>query len=282
MRTFCIESGFFSTDGGAMFGIMSRKVWSGKYPVDSDNRCPLAMRCFFVDFGARKVLFDTGVGSTAPEGMDYYRFHHLKDVRQGLAENGYRPEEVTDVILSHLHFDHCGGCSYIDAGGQRQLAFPNARHYTTLAQWQNAMQPGPWESDSYLKDNLLAIEKAGLMQKLELGNDGLELFPGLKLYQAEGHTFGQLVAFVQTDCGNFCISGDVVPMCLHIVQSCVAAIDNQACLSVTEKTRILQKAADSQSKMVFYHDACTAYADLRQTGKHISAGIKYPSTGQAL
>ncbi len=277
MRLFCIESGFFSTDGGAMFGIMSRKIWAGKYPVDEENRCPLAMRCFFIDFGERKVLFDTGVGMK-PTGMSYYRFRDVVDIRQALAEKGYRAEDITDVVLSHLHFDHCGGCTYIDEKGELKVSFPNARHWTTKAQWQNSLQPGPWEADAYLKENLQAVHEAGILQALELTEEGVELFPGLRLLPAQGHTFDQLVAFAQTDQGNFCISGDVVPMCLHITQACIAAIDNHAAASVTEKMKVLQEAFRQDCKMVFYHDACTAYADLRKTGNHISAGVKYPST----
>lgn len=281
MKVFCIESGYFSTDGGAMFGIMSRKIWSGKYPVDDENRCPLAMRCFFIDFGQRKVIFDTGVGQK-PIGMDYYRFHHVIDIRQALAEKGYQPEDVTDVVLSHLHFDHCGGCTFLDEKGDIQITFPNAKHWTTLAQWQNSLQPGPWEGDAYLRENLQAVDEAGLLQKLELNDDGIEIFPGLQLKKAQGHTFDQLVAFAQTDQGNFCISGDVVPMCLHINAACIAAIDNHAALAVTEKARVLQEAFQQNYHMVFYHDAVTAYASLRQMGRHISAGVKYPSTNQTL
>lgn len=282
MKVFCIESGYFSTDGGAMFGIMSRKIWAGKYPVDEENRCPLAMRCFFIDFGERKVLFDSGVG-LKPIGMDYYRFHNLTDIRQALAEKGYRAEEVTDVVLSHLHFDHCGGCTYLDENGQLQITFPNAKHWTTQEQWQNSLQPGPWEGDAYLRENLQAVDEAGLLQKLQLADDeSFEVFPGLRLKKSEGHTCGQLVAFAHTDQGNFCISGDVVPMCMHITPACIAAIDNHAALAVTEKMKVLQEAFQDECKMVFYHDAVTAYATLRQMGRHISAGVKYPSTNPIL
>lgn len=279
MRFFTIESGFFSTDGGAMFGVMSRKVWSSKYPVDEENRCPLAMRCLMVDFGQRKVLFDTGVG-LKPIGMTYYRFHDLVDIEKTLENQGYRAEDITDVVLSHLHFDHCGGCTKQTADGRVVTTFPRARHWTTEGQWENSLHPKYWESDAYLTENMQAVREAGLLQLLRPEDEpenGFELFPGLRLRIAQGHTCDQLVSFIETPQGNLCFSGDVIPMCLHISQGCIAAIDNHALESAEEKMRILQQATATNSRLVFYHDACTASATLRQQNGHISAAVRYPS-----
>lgn len=271
MKLFTIESGFFSTDGGAMFGIMSQKIWSKRYPVDKENRCPLAMRCLFVDFGDRKVLFDAGAGMKPLEGMSYYRFHDLTDIEKSLNENGYRAEEVTDVVLSHLHFDHCGGCTKIDATGRIVMTFPNARHWTTREQWENSLHPSFWEADSYLKENMQIVYESG---KLNLIDQDTTIFPGLSLKIYQGHTFGQLVSYITTDEGNYIFSGDVIPMLLHVMQGCVAAIDNYALKSVEEKVRLLQDAYQSDSQLFFYHDSCTKAATLKRQNGHISAANK--------
>ncbi len=309
MRIFTIDTGLFSTDGGAMFGVMSRKVWSSKYPVDNDNRCPLAMRCVFADFGTRKVLFDSGVG-LKPCGMPYYRFRDLTDIAEALEKKGYRAEEVTDVVLSHLHFDHCGGCtrlvseqtgetSVCDVNAFRgphpgltlRMTFPNARHWTTQAQWQNSLNPGLWEADAYLPENLEPVDRAGLLMKLDgqmetsqlpqgvkrLSDGSFQLFEGLRLKICEGHTCGQLVSFLESAEGNWVVSGDVIPMCMHVTQGCVAAIDNCAHDSVEEKTRVLQEAVSLDARLAFYHDAAVASASLKSLNGHISPAERFAS-----
>lgn len=282
MRIFTIDSGFFSTDGGAMFGVMSRKIWAGKYPVDDENRCPLAMRCLFADFGSHRVLFDTGVG-LKPTGMSYYRFHDLLDIVDELARHGYRAEDVTDVVLSHLHFDHCGGCTEFNGEGKVVMTFPNARHWTTKGQWENSQHPKFWEADAYLTENMQAVFEAGKLEILDENGENMpkdvrllpdgrfELFPGLSVGIYQGHTYDQLVSFLETEQGNFIYSGDVVPMCLHVTQGCIAAIDNHAAESVEEKMRLLRLAHSQHSRLYFYHDACTVSASLKEMNGHISA-----------
>ena len=266
MKLFTIEAGFFYTDGGAMFGVMSRKVWSRKYPVDADNRCPLAMRCLFADFGDRRVLFDAGVGNK-PTGMSYYGFHDVIDIEEALAREGYDAASVTDVVLSHLHFDHCGGCTKTLPDGRTVMTFPNARHWTTRAQWENSLNPSFWEKDAYLRENLEAVREAG---KLELLTQDTQLFPGLTLHLYDGHSCGQLAGFIETAEGNWVFSGDVVPMALHVTQGCIAAIDNAAAVSAEEKMRMMDLAEASASRLVFYHDAVTAWASLRRGNGHFS------------
>ena len=277
MKIFTIESGWFSTDGGAMFGVMSRKVWATKYPVDQDNRCPLAMRCLFVDFGEHKVLFDAGVGNK-PTGMPYYRFHHLTDLEQALAREGYSADDVTDVVLSHLHFDHCGGCTKALPDGRVVMTFPHAVHWASRGQWENSLQPHFWEYDAYLRENMEAVQQAG---KLRLVQSDCEPFDGLRLKLFQGHTSDQLASFIQTDAGNLVFSGDVVPMCLHVTQGCIAAIDNHALESADEKMRLLREACDTQSRLVFYHDATTESAGLRSLNGHLSATDRKPSDAWA-
>ncbi len=271
MKIFTIEAGSFSTDGGAMFGVMSRKVWAHKYPVDEDNRCPLAMRCLFVDFGERKVLFDSGVG-LKPTGMSYYGFHDVIDIEAALESQGYKASDVTDVVLSHLHFDHCGGCTKALADGRLVMTFPNARHWTTKGQWENSLHPTFWEEDAYLRENMQAVYDAG---KLELLTADRQLFEGLTLRIYQGHTTDQLASFIETPQGSFVFSGDVVPMSLHITQGCIAAIDNAAAVSAEEKMRLMQAAEAISARLIFYHDSITASACIKRVGKHYAGALPH-------
>lgn len=262
MNFFSIDTGFFSTEAGAMFGILSQKVWSRKYPADQENRAPLSMRCLFVDFGTRKVLFDTGVGNKQLHGMDYYRFHDLVDISAVLRSKGYDPLQVTDVVLSHLHFDHCGGCTRSSYQGGYELCFPRARHWVSAAQWHNSLRPAYWEADAYLPENMQAVMDAGQLHFIEQDQ---VLFPGLELKLYQGHTYDQIVSFISTDRGNLVFPGDVIPMAPHISQGCIAAVDNHALMSADEKMRLLEEACHLEAGLVFYHDCQTKIAGLKKS-----------------
>lgn len=271
MNIHSIETGFFSTDGGAMFGIVSRKVWSGKYPVDDENRCPLAMRVLFVDMGEHKVLFDTGAGQISVGGASYYRFHDLKSPAEELLKLGYRAEDITDVVLSHLHFDHCGGAAHPDQNGQLVLSFPNAVHWASERQWEMARNPPLWEADSFAPDIIKAVQDAG---KLRLVRAEGTLFPGVRVKLVQGHTDDQLLPYVETPFGTIVYCGDVIPMTPHIMPLCIAAVDNAAVVSVEEKIPVLEEAAEKQQILFFFHDAVTMAVRLKKVNGRISVKEK--------
>lgn len=263
MRIHPIETGFFSTDGGAMFGILPRKVWSSRYAVDDENRCPLGMRVFFVDMGKHKVLFDTGVGSTAIRGMEYYRFHDLVDLPLALhSTTGINPEEVTDVVLSHLHFDHCGGAVVKNESGRFVPAFPNAVYWTGARQRELAFNPSAWEEDSYAPFVVEALEAAGCLQLVSTDGD---LFPGLRVSLFQGHTDDQLVSFIDKPEGLFVYGGDVVPTALHVMNLCISALDNSALVALDEKVRLLNEVVERDASLLFFHDIQTTAARLKRT-----------------
>ena len=255
-----IETGFFSTDGGAMFGIVSRKVWSGKYPVDDENRCPLAMRILFVDFGDHKVLFDTGVGLSKVHGMEYYKFHDMKNVVVELDLLGYKPSDITDVVLSHLHFDHCGGSVTPDLNGKLQPAFPKAIYWASKKQFNLTYNPSVWESDSYSPSTVTALQNSGQLRLIE---SDTELFAGVKVKLFQGHTDDQLVSYISTPEGILIYCGDVIPMSTHVMPVCIAAVDNSAEIAVDEKMRLLEEAVKSDSTIFFFHDVNTQAVKLK-------------------
>ena len=249
MNIHSIETGFFSTDGGAMFGIVSPKVWSGKYPTDNENRCPLAMRVLFADMGEHKVLFDTGLGSKIGKGAAYYRFHDLKSPVKELLKLGYRAEDVTDVVLSHLHFDHCAGSAVTNDFGELVPAFPNAVYWASEKQWRSANNPTPWEADSFAPDVIKAIQKAG---RLCLINSSREIFPGVRVKLVQGHTDDQLLSYIETPVGTIVYCGDVIPMTPHIMPLCISAVDNSAVLSVDEKNAGFGRSSGEQANSILF------------------------------
>lgn len=252
-----------------MFGMISRRVWSSKYPVDEENRCPLAMRILFVDIGAHKVLFDTGCGNARVQGIDYYRFHDAQDVREALARIGYAPEDVTDVVLSHLHFDHCGGAALETPPGQWEPTFPKATYWAGARQRALTFNPSRWEADSFAPDVVAALEKAGCLRLIEAD---AELFPGLRVELYQGHTDDQLVSFIDTPLGCLVYAGDVIPLTTHVVPLCISAVDNAAVVAVDEKLRLLQRVVERDGILFFFHDAVTKAAKLRRSGERILLG----------
>lgn len=267
MNIHSIETGFFSTDGGVMFGIVSRKVWAALYPVDESNRCPLAMRVLFVDMGDHKVLFDTGVGMNIGKSAGYYRFHDLKNLTESLNNNGYQAEDITDVVFSHLHFDHCGGSVHENSQGKLVPTFPNATYWCSEGQWKIAQNPSVWESESYVPNVVKVLLDAG---KLCLLNSDRFLFPGLRVKLVQGHTDDQLVSYIDTSEGVLVYVGDVIPMTPHITPLCIAAGDNSAVLSVDEKIKILEEAVEKDQILFFFHDIKTKAARLKKTNGRIS------------
>lgn len=267
MKVHPIETGFFSTDGGAMFGIVSKKVWSNKYPSDSDNRCPLAMRILFVDMGEHKVLFDTGVGAASVHGMEYYKFRDRTDIKTELEKIGYKIDDVTDVVLSHLHFDHCGGCIIPDGQGKFKLTFPQAVYWASRAQFNLSFSPSLWESDSYSPAVSKLLSDSG---RLNLLDKDAVLFEGVSVKLVDGHTSGQLVSYINTGDNTIIYCGDVIPMSTHIMPLCIAAVDNNAETSVNEKVKILEDAACKDYILFFFHDAVNMAARVKSNRGRIT------------
>lgn len=270
MKIHSIETGFFSTDGGAMFGIVSRKVWSRKYPVNEDNRCLLTMRVMLADLGGHKVLFDTGVGPAVVGGMSYYHFHGLRSLVQEVEKRGIQADEITDVVLSHLHFDHCGG-SVVSQNGILKPAFPKATYWASARQWAMAQKPPLWESDSFAPAVIQVLQDAGQLQLIDADQ---ELFEGVRVRFFQGHTDDQLVSYVTNGTDTYVFCGDVIPMEPHLLPLCIAAVDNSAVVSVEEKMRLLEEAGTQGQILFFYHDAVTEAVRMKMSNGRISVKEK--------
>ena len=254
-----IESGYFLGDGGVMFGSVPKRYWSAKYKVDNHNMCVMALRCLFIDTGGRRILVDAGIGNKHDHRLKFYQPHDQKDVAQAIREIGYPPEEVTDVILTHLHFDHCGGSTMLNEAGKTVPTYPNATYWVSLNQWENYRSPMLFEKGSFFADNIEPVHDAGQLQLVE-GDTRIDEHVRLELY--DGHSPGQIVVLLDTPQGNYAFPGDVVPTSLNLSLSWVSAYDNKRAIAMEEKKRFLDKAKVDHRTLIFCHDAYTVSTKL--------------------
>ncbi|MDL2223097.1 MBL fold metallo-hydrolase [Bacteroidales bacterium OttesenSCG-928-M11] len=248
-----LETGFFYADGGAMFGAIPKRAWKRKIIADEENRCLMSMNCLLVQIDDRILLFDTGIGSKDLKKLSYYNFQKVKDIRTFIEEINIKPEDITDVILSHLHFDHCGGCTYRDNSGNLQIAFPNAKHYVGAKQWQNFLNPNDLERDSFRKEDILPIEEKGLLHLIE---EDIELLPGVEIKLYDGHTYNQLAAYININNNEWLIfPSDVIPTRAHLSDEWISAYDIEPLKSLESKRKIKEWAKDKKHKYIFYHSS---------------------------
>lgn len=264
------DAGKFYADGGAMFGAVPKTAWSRRYPSDGRNGCVLSMRCGLVLTGdGRRILIDNGVGDRHIGSLAYYRFFDRKDVGEELMRRGVRVEEITDVVLTHLHFDHCGYTVRREPESGRLVpAFPNARCWVGRAQWENFLDPHPLESGSYFPDDLLPVHSAGLLRLVDADT---ELAPGVRLRLFDGHTPGQLVPYVDLPERTVVFAGDVVPLAASVSPEWISAYDTQPLVSYREKIRLLEEAAQGRHLLVYGHDAYTPASEVKKAGRFYKA-----------
>lgn len=255
MKLIKIEAGTFHVDGGAAFGVVPKKVWQKRYPCDKDNFCTLHMRCLLVDTGDRRILIDAGTGDKQLKYLAYYGFKGVIDFESELGKSGYECSDITDVIFTHLHFDHCGGATRFGADGESvELVFPNATHWVSQTQWDNFMHPNVRESDSYFAENMMPISTAG---KLKLVTDNQLVCPELEIRIFNGHTVGQLVSYIHLGSKTLVYVGDVIPLAANVPLSWISSYDVFPLTAMEEKKVLLDEAAEQKQILFFEHDAYT-------------------------
>ncbi len=246
-----LDTGFFYADGGAMFGAIPKRAWKRRYPSDEQNCCEMAMRCLLVWNEDRVIVLDTGVGQKDLGKLSYYRFRDLQDISSMVRSFGFEPEQVTDVVLSHLHFDHCGGCTYRDSSGKLNITFPKAKHWVGEEQWKSYMNPNYLESDAFRPEDLMPVFNAGLVHLIDKDT---ALFDGFSVELYDGHTDGQLVSFIDTNEGGIVYPSDVIPTKAHYSVDWISAYDIKPLDSVESKIKLIQKIEDNKSSVIYYHD----------------------------
>jgi glyoxylase-like metal-dependent hydrolase (beta-lactamase superfamily II) len=253
MKLHAIHTGNLKIDGGAMFGVVPKSLWSKVYPADENNLCNWAMRCLLVDYGDRKVLIDNGIGDKQDDKFfSYYQLNGDQSLNSSLALLGFSRHDITDVLLTHLHFDHCGGSiMYNEDRTSLVLTFPNATYWVGKKQWDNAVAPNPREKASFLKENILPILESGKLHFIE--KEG-ELFPDLSIRFFNGHTEGQAVPFISYHGKTVVFVADLIPSAAHIPLSWMLGFDMQPMVTLKEKEEFLNEAADNQYILFLEHD----------------------------
>ena len=255
MKLFKIEAGTFHVDGGAAFGVVPKKVWQKRYPCDSDNYCKVHMRCLLIDTGKKLILIDTGTGEKQLDYLKYYGFEGVINFDSELEKLGYKASDVTDVIFTHLHFDHCGGATrYNEDKTEISLVFPNATHWVGEAQWINFQKPNVREGDSYFPENMNPIFEAG---KLQIVSQNQFICPELEVRIFNGHTVGQLVSYINLGKKTLLYVGDVIPLAANVPLSWISSYDIFPLSAMEDKKKLLDEATEKQQILFFEHDAYT-------------------------
>ncbi len=266
MKIHSLFTGNFMLDGGAMFGVVPKTLWEKVYPANEKNLCNLSMRLLLIEAGNRKILIDTGIGNKQDD--KFFSHYYLNDTRTPedcLARLQIKPGEITDVLLTHLHFDHCGGAVKKD-NNTFFLTFPEASHWVSRKQWEWAMDPNQREKASFLKENLIPIKESG---KLKFIENNQEFYPGIDLKLFNGHTEGLIVPFINTGPAILVYVNDLIPTAAHIPLSWVCGFDTQPLLTFHEKDEFLREAYGKGYFLFFEHDVYTECCTLKNTEKGI-------------
>lgn len=249
-----LTSGIFHADGGAMFGAIPKRAWSRKYPSNEDNTCRLAMNSVLVWNEDRVVLLDPGAGSKDLGKLSYYRFTGRKDILELVRAAGFDPHQITDVVLSHLHFDHCGACTYDLNMFESQITFPKARHWVSKSQLNSFLNPNDLEKESFRLKDITPIMSAGMLRLID---EDFELFPGFMMRLFDGHTRGQIVSFMDTESGLCVFPGDLIPTKAHLPNEWISAYDIEPLISLSAKQRFNALLKGEKATLIFYHDEKT-------------------------
>lgn len=263
-RLIPIHAGHFSCDGGALFSVIPKPLWSKVYPADENNVTRLTMRCLLVDQGERKILIEAGVGNHYPEKLRKNNGHEDTDaLPKSLAAQGYDTGDITDVLFTHLHWDHCNG-AVSNEDGQLKLLFPKATHWCSKGQWEHFPTASVREQAAFFPDILNFLKSEGNMQLVE--NEG-ELFPGISVRFFDGHTPGQLIPLIESEGRTYVYTSDLIPTKAHIPIVWLASYDLYPVTAMEEKEAFLKEAATKNYILFFEHDYYTQCTSLEWTDK---------------
>ncbi|WP_316809817.1 MBL fold metallo-hydrolase [Pedobacter heparinus] len=268
MNLYTINTGFFKLDGGAMFGVVPKSIWQRSNPADSNNLCTWAMRCLLIEDGERLILIDNGIGDKQDaKFLGHYDLHGDDTLDKSLAAKGFSRDDITDVFLTHLHFDHCGG-SIVRTGDKLRPAFKNAFYWSNARHWDWAVHPNDREKASFLKENILPIQESGQLRFIA-DTDGVAFHDGIIIRFAYGHTDAMMLPQIQYKGKTIVYMADLLPSVGHIPLPYVMAYDMFPLKTLSEKKNFLQEALDNQYILYLEHDPVNECCTLQQTEKGI-------------
>lgn len=266
-----LNTGMFKLDGGAMFGVVPKSIWQRTNPADENNMCNWAMRSMLIEQDNKLILIDTGIGDKQSEKFfSHYYLHGNDSLCGNLKKLGFSTDDITDVFLTHLHFDHCGGAIERIGEDQYRPVFKNATFWSNEKHWKWATEPNPREKASFLKENILPIEESGQLKFIDRTGDYTQnIFTGFDALFVDGHTESQMIPHIQYKGKTIVFMADLLPSTGHIPLPYVMGYDTRPLLTLSEKEKFLKKACDEEYILFLEHDGVNECCTLKHTEKGI-------------
>ena len=274
MKIYPIETGNFKLDGGAMFGVVPKSIWQKTNPADSNNLIEMSMRCLLIEEGDRLILIDTGLGNKqSNKFFSHYALYGDFSLDVSLKKLGFHKDDITDVFLTHLHFDHCGGVIEKDKNGLLIPAFKNAKVWSNDKHWKWATEPNAREKASFLSENILPIQENG---QLNFIHRNAKDQMGFDVLFIDGHTEKQMLPIIQYQGKTIVFMADLLPTVGHIPLPYVMGYDTRPLLTIKEKAAFLNQAADHQFYLFLEHDATNQICTVHHTEKGVRLNTSHP------
>jgi glyoxylase-like metal-dependent hydrolase (beta-lactamase superfamily II) len=266
MKLHVINTGFFKLDGGAMFGVVPKSIWQKTNPADTDNLCSWAMRCLLIEDDGKLILIDNGIGDKQDaKFFSHYYLHGDDTLSKSLRTAGFSEKDITDMFLTHLHFDHCGGgVRYENA--KLELVFKNALYWSNAEHWLWATKPNPREKASFIKENILPMEQSGNLRFID---QGISPFPQFDIHYVSGHTDKMMIPKIKYKDKVICYVADLLPSVGHIPLPYVMGYDTRPLLTLEEKEKFLNEAADNGYILFLEHDPIHECCTVKRTEKGV-------------
>ncbi len=270
MKIHVIETEYFKLDGGAMFGVVPKSLWNKLNPSDANNMCSWAMRCLLIEEGQKKILIDTGIGNKqGPKFLSHFYPHGDHSLLTSLADKGFAPQDITDVILTHLHFDHCGGAVMRDSQDRLIPQFPNATYWSTEEHWKAASFPNAREKASFLKENFIPLAEQGVVKYLKDEKDD-SISSQISFIFSYGHTDCMISPVIRYGDETIIYCADLMPAHYHLHLPYVMAYDIRPLVTLQEKRDFLSQAVEQDWTLFYEHDPqkITSKVRLNDRGKY--------------
>ncbi len=279
MNLFPINASNFKLDGGAMFGVVPKSIWHRTNPADNNNMIDIAARCLLIEDGDRLILIDTGMGNKQSD--KFYGYYYLwgdDSIEKSLSQIGFHPNDITDVFMTHLHFDHCGGSvEWNDNKSGYRIAFKNAYFWSNEDHWNWATKPNKREKASFLKENILPIQESGQLKFTALPENDLITNSklGFDVFFANGHTEKQMIPMINYKGKTICFMADLLPTLGHLPLPFIMGYDTRPLLTLNEKEKFLNSAADNNYYLFLEHDAHNEIITVQHTEKGVRLKERY-------
>ena len=267
MKLHVIDTGLFKLDGGAMFGVVPKSIWQKSNPPDEANMCIWALRCLLIENGNKLILIDNGIGDKQDaKFFSHYFLHGDDSLIKSIHQAGFSENDITDMFLTHLHFDHCGG-GVMNKNGKLSLTFPKAQYWSNADHWKWATQPNPREKASFLKENIFPMQESGQLKFIDINSQSP--LPQFKIHFVSGHTDKMMIPMIPYKGKTICYMADLLPSVGHIPLPYVMGYDTRPLLTIEEKESFLNEAADQGYILFFEHDSVNECCTVKRTDKGV-------------